>query len=197
LLFKSQFPACDVHCWNKDVATDCAFFCNPPAHHNGILGNVGSTIVQLFAGKTSSRSVVYPMHLTSNMPGTLEDLLHQHGLPNRLFSDNAKVQHGKHICNLLHLYRIKDFQSEGIKDFQSEPHQKIGDTKHFTDAIMDRTGMSACFWLICLLYAVFFLTHLASNTLDGFTSIKISTGQRTEILPLLKILFVRTCPLLC
>jgi hypothetical protein len=92
--FKSLFPACNVHRWNKNAVMD-TFFCNPPDHDGDILGHADATMAQLYVGKTSSKTVVYSMCLESDMPSTLEDLICQHGALNSLFSDNTKIQCGK------------------------------------------------------------------------------------------------------
>jgi hypothetical protein len=68
------------------------FFCDIPAHDDGFLGHAGATMAQLYVGKTSSKTVLYPMRLESNMSKTLEDLICNYGAPNSLFSDNTKVQ---------------------------------------------------------------------------------------------------------
>ena len=133
--FKSRFPACNVHRWNEDVATD-TFFCDTPAHDDGILGHAGATMAQLFVGKTSSKTVVYPMRTEHDMAGTFEDLIRQHGAPDSLFSDNAKAQCGKRVRDLLRLYGIKDFQCEPHHQHQNFAERKIGDTKRLTDAIL-------------------------------------------------------------
>jgi hypothetical protein len=183
--FKSRFPAYNVHRWNESVATD-TFFCDTPAHDDGILGHAGATMAQLYVGKTSSKTVVYPMRLESDMSKTLEDLIRNHGAPNSLFSDNAKAQCGKRVLDILRLYGIKDFQSEPHHQHQNFAERKIGDTKRLTDAIMDRTGTQARFWLLCLLYVVFLLNHLSSDALGGLTPIEIATGQRPDISALLQ-----------
>jgi hypothetical protein len=183
--FKSRFPAYNVHRWNESVATD-TFFCDTPAHDDGILGHGGATMAQLYVGKTSSKTIVYPMRLESDMSKTLEDLIRNHGAPNSLFSDNAKAQCGKRVLDILRLYGIKDFQSEPHHQHQNFAERKIGDTKRLTDAIMDRTGTQAHFWLLCLLYVVFLLNHLASDALGGLTPIEVATGQRPDISALLQ-----------
>jgi hypothetical protein len=108
------------------------------------------------------------MRLKSDMPDTLKDLICQHGAPNSLFSDNAKVQYGKHILNLLHLCGIKVFQSEPYHQHQNFAERKTKDTKNLIDAIIGHTGMAvACLWLICLLFVAFLLKHLAWMLLVG------------------------------
>jgi hypothetical protein len=149
---------------NESVTTD-TFFCDTPAHDDGILGHAGATIAQLYVGKARSKTVFYPMGLKSDMSKALEDLIRNHGAPNSLFSDSAKAQCSKHVLDILCLYGIKDFQSEPHHQHQNFAESKIGDTKRLTDAIMDRTGTQASFWLLCLLYVVFLLYHLASDVL--------------------------------
>jgi hypothetical protein len=51
---------------------------------------------------------------------------------------------------------------------------------------MDRTGTQASFWLLCLLYVVFLLNHLASDALGGLTPIEVATGQHPDISALLQ-----------
>ena len=61
--FKSRFPACNVHRWNESVATD-TFFCDTPAHDDGILGHTGATMAQLSVGKTSCKTVACLPHMS-------------------------------------------------------------------------------------------------------------------------------------
>jgi hypothetical protein len=53
-------------------------------HDDGILGHAGTTMAQLYVGKTSSKTVAYPMRLESNMSKTLEDLIRNHGASSSL-----------------------------------------------------------------------------------------------------------------
>jgi hypothetical protein len=183
--FCSCFPACNVHRWNEDVATD-TFFYDTPAHDEGILGHAGCTMAQLYVGKDSSKTVVYPMRSESKMSSTLEDLIRKHGAPIGLFSNNAKAQCGKRVLDILRLYAIKDFLCEPHQQHQNFAECKIGDTKRLSDTIMDCTGTPAKLWLLCLLYVIFLMNHLSSLALDGLTPIQKATGQQLDILPLLK-----------
>jgi hypothetical protein len=120
------------------------------------------------------------MRLESDMSKTLEDLIRNHGAPSSLLTDNAKAQCGKRVPDILRLYGIKDFQSEPHHQDQNFAERKIGDTKRLTDTIMDCTGTQVSFWLLCLLYVVFLLNHLASDALDGLTPIEAATGQHGQ-----------------
>ncbi len=109
--FKTRFPPDNVNRLDVTVATD-TFFSDTTAHDDGIMGHGGATMVQLYVGKTTQYTRVFPMQLESQMPGTLEDYIRQVGAPNVLFSDNAKVQIGAKVGNILRHYTIGDQQSE-------------------------------------------------------------------------------------
>jgi hypothetical protein len=183
--YRSRWPAANVDRWNEEVATD-TIFSDTPAHDDGILGHSGCTMAQIYAGKDSSKAVAYGMQNESQMPNTLEDLIRKHGAPNSLFSDNAKVQIGKRVHDILRLYQIKDFQCEPHYQHQNFAERKIGDIKRLCDSIMDRTGTPSSFWLLCLLFVIFLMNHMASDALDGLTPIEKATGVKADISPLLQ-----------
>jgi hypothetical protein len=83
---------------NKTVATDTFFF-DIPALGDGIMGHgVIVSSLQFILWKNESE-----------MAGTLEDLIHFHGAPNALFSENAKAKIGCAVQEILRMYSIKDF----------------------------------------------------------------------------------------
>jgi hypothetical protein len=183
--YRTRWPAANVDRWNEDVATD-TFFSDTPAHDDGIMGHSGCTMAQIYAGKRSSKLVAYGMTSETQMPHTLEDLIRKHGAPNCLFSDNAKVQIGSRVRDILRLYKIKDFQCEPEYQHQNFAERKIGDVKRLSSSIMDRTGTPAAFWLLCLFYVVFLLNHMSSEALGGLTPIEEATGVKGDISPLLQ-----------
>jgi hypothetical protein len=91
------------------------------------MGHSGCTMAQIYAGKRSSRLVAYGMISESQMPNALEDLIRKHGVPNCLFSDNAKVQIGARVRDILRLCKIKDFQCETEHQNQNFVERKVGD----------------------------------------------------------------------
>ena len=76
-------------------------------------------MVQIYAGRNTQITSAFPMKLESEMPGTLEDFIRQHGAPNLLFSDNAKVQIGKRVKDILRMYHISDYQCEPHNQHQN------------------------------------------------------------------------------
>jgi len=178
--FETRFPAANVSRLDDVVATD-TFFSDTPAHDDGILGHGGATMVQLYTGVKTQFTKAYPMTRESEMPGTFEDFIRQVGAPNALFSDNSKVQIGKKCNEILRMYGISNFQCEPHHQHQNPAERKIQEVKKMTNAIMDRTGTKAKYWLLCLLFCVTLLNHLASASLDWETPTYKATGQRPDI----------------
>jgi hypothetical protein len=143
-------------------------------------------MAQIFAGKKSSKAVAYGMTSESQMPNTLEDHIRKHGAPNGLFSNNAKIQIGKRVLDILRIYQINNFQSEPYYQHQNFAERKIGNIKRLCDAIMGRTGTPSSFWLLCLLFVIFLLNNMASDSLNGLTHIEVATGIKADISPLLQ-----------
>jgi len=178
--FKTRFPAANVSRLDDVVATD-TFFSDTPAHDDGIYGHGGAKMVQLYTGVKTQYTKAYPMVSETQMPGTFEDFIRQVGAPNSLFSDNSKVQIGAKVKDLLRMYRISNYQCEPEHQHQNPAERKIQEVKKLTNAIMDRTGTKAKYWLLALLFCVTLLNHLASASLDWETPIYKATGQRPDI----------------
>jgi hypothetical protein len=141
--FKTRFPAANVNRLDETVATD-TFFADTPVHDDGIMGHGGARMVQLYVGKTSQFTSVFPMQLESQMAETLEDYIRQVGAPNVLFSDNAKAQIGAKVRNILRHCTIDEQQSEPHDQHQNYAERRIQEVFHLTtNAIMDRTGTPA------------------------------------------------------
>jgi hypothetical protein len=98
--FKCRFPAANVSRLNEVVATDTFFF-DSPALDDGIMGHGGTTMLQLFCGVSSLLTAVFPMKTETDMAGTLEDFIQQHGAPNAFFSDNSNAQIGRAVQEIL------------------------------------------------------------------------------------------------
>jgi hypothetical protein len=84
--YKTRFPAANVNRWNEDVATD-TFFSDIAAIDDGIPGHGGCTMAQLYTGITSHYTKVYPMSSKTQIPSTLQDLLHDRGAPSNIKRD--------------------------------------------------------------------------------------------------------------
>ena len=182
--FKTRFPAANISRLNEVVATD-TFFSDTPSHDDGIMGHGGATMVQLFSGVTSLLTAVFPMSSESQMPGTFEDFIRKYGAPKALFSDNAKVQIGNAVRNILRLYSIADFQCEPHYQHQNPAERRIQDVKKLCNQLMDRTGTPSKYWLLCLEFVTYLINRLATEKLGWKTPLEQATGQVPDISALL------------
>jgi hypothetical protein len=183
--FKTRFPAANVPRLNETVCTD-TFFSDTPAAHDGITGHGGATMLQLYVGRESNFTKGYPMTSESQVPGTFEDFIRDVGAPQKLVSDNAKSETGKRMTDLLRLYCVKDGQSEPHQQNQNYAEQKIGQVKRMVNGIMDRTGTPAVYWLLCTLFSICLLNHLALDSLNWKTPMEVAFNQQPDISPFLQ-----------
>ena len=115
--FKTRFPAANVNRINETVCTD-TLFSDTPAHNDGIPGHGGATMAQLYVGRSSGHTKLYPMKTESQMHQTLEDYIRDEGAPNLLFSDNAKTQTGFKVAR--HPPSLQD-QRFSVRTAPTEP----------------------------------------------------------------------------
>ena len=67
---------------------------------------------QLFVGKESLVSDIYPMRSGKQFVNTLEDNIRKRGAMNKLISDSAKNEISHKVKDILRAYNINDWQSE-------------------------------------------------------------------------------------
>ena len=83
--FKSRFPAFNITHRNEAVAMD-TIFSDTPAIDSGV------SMAQIFVGKDSLVSDVYPMLSSKQFVHTLEDNIRFRGAMSKLISDYAEVE---------------------------------------------------------------------------------------------------------
>ena len=83
--FKSRFPAFNIPRQSEEVATD-TIFSDTPAIDSGV------TMAQIFVGKRTLVSDVYPLKSQKQFVNTLEDNIRFKGAMTKLISDYAKVE---------------------------------------------------------------------------------------------------------
>lgn len=140
--FKTRFPAANVDRLNDAVATD-TFFSDTPAVNDGIPGHGGCTMAQIFCARTSQLGLAVPMRSEKDMPQTIHEWIRTYGAPNMLISDNAKVEIGRTVQDILRYYMIKDHQSEPQFQHQNYAERRIQELKRMLNTILDRTGAPA------------------------------------------------------
>ena len=102
---KSRNPALNVSCRNKAVATDTVYS-DTPAVDSGVKQ------AQLFVGKESVVTDIYPMRSGKQFVNTLEEYICRHGAMDKLISDLANNEISHKVKDILRAYNINDWQSE-------------------------------------------------------------------------------------
>ena len=83
------------------------------------------------------------------------------------------------------MYAIDDFQCEPHHQHQNPAERRIQDVKRLSNTLMDRTGSPSKFWLLCLLYTVYVLNRLSTESLQWKTPMEAAFGQKPDISALL------------
>ena len=72
----------------------------------------GSTIAQIYVGKNTLFTYVYPMKTEKKLVNTLEDNITKRGAMDKLISDRSQVEISHKAKDILRAYCIDDWQSE-------------------------------------------------------------------------------------
>jgi hypothetical protein len=141
----------------------------------------GATMVQLYCGQSSSYTKGHPLTKEHSMFHTLEDLIQDVGAPTTHFSDNSKAQPSRNVEEILCFYIVGNFQVEPHHQHQNPAERKIQDVKHLTSSLMDGAGTPTRYCLLCLLFSIHLLNHLATESLMWETPIEAAIGQKPDI----------------
>ena len=177
--FRTRTPAANVKRRNEPVATD-TFMADTPAVDNGC------TYAQIFVGRESLVTDVYPIPTDKAFVDSLEDNIRKRGAMDKLISDRASSEISNRVKDLLRAYRISDYQSEPKHQHQNFAERRYQTVKRFTNKVLDRSGAPANCWLLAVLYVIFILNRIATESLDWRTPLEKLTGETPDISPILK-----------
>ena len=90
---KSRSPALNVPRRHEPVSTDTTFSDTPEVNH-------GVKKAQVFMGRDSLATDVYPMKSGKQFVNTLEDNIRIRGTMDKLFSDSAKTEISKKVMDI-------------------------------------------------------------------------------------------------
>ena len=158
--FKSRFPSFSIPCRNEAIATD-TIFSDTPAIDSGV------TMAQIFVGKDSMVSDVYPMHSSKQFVNTLEDNIRFRGAMSKLISDYAQVEISNKVKDILRMSHSSSWHSEPYHQNQNPSEWVIGPSRHRLTPIFNRTGVPANSWLLCMSYVCSLLNHISCESLKG------------------------------
>ena len=102
---KSRNPALNAPRKHEAVATDTVYS-DTPAVDSGVKQ------AQLFVGKESSVSAIYPVRSGKQFVNTLEDNIHRCGAMDKRISDSANNEISHKVKDILRAYNISFWQSE-------------------------------------------------------------------------------------
>jgi hypothetical protein len=171
--YKSPNPAFNIHCQNEPVATDTVFSDMPAI-------DGGETMAQIFVGTKTLVTDVEGMKAEKQFINALEDNIQRRGAPTKLISDRAQVEISNKVEDILFTYHISDWDQQ----HQNPAERRYQTVKRVANVVLDRTGLPAYLWLLCLQYVCFILSNTYSDTKGG-VPLQLLTGSTNDISPLL------------
>src|SRR5687768_18541344 len=99
--YKSPFPACNVHCRDKPLATDTVYS-DTPAIESEV------TAAQFFVGTESIVCDAYPMKTDKQFVHVLQENIRRRGAMSKLISDRAQAEISNKVQDILRNYIIQD-----------------------------------------------------------------------------------------
>ena len=158
--FKSGFPAFNILRSSEEVATD-TIFSDTPVIDSGV------TMAQIFVGKRTLVTDIYPLKSQKQFVNTLENNIRFRGAMTKLISDYAKVEISNKVKDILRMYHSSSWNSEPYHQNQNPAEGRYCTLKSWTNTIMNRSGAPADCWLLCMIHASYILNHLSCEALAG------------------------------
>ena len=109
-------------------------------------------MTQIFVGKDSLVSDVYPMHSSKHFVNTLEDNRRFREAMSKLLSDYAQVEISNKLMDILRMYHSSCWHSEPYHQNQNPSEWHYRTIKAWTNTILNRSGAPADCWLLCMSY---------------------------------------------
>ena len=172
--FKARFPSFNIPLQSEEVATD-TIFSDTPAIDSGV------TMVQIFVGKRTLVTDVYPLKFQKQFVNTLEDNIRFRGAMTKLISDYGKVEISNKVKDILRMYHSSSWNSELYHQNQNPAEGRYCTLKSWTNTIMNRSGAPADCWLLCMIHAFYVLNHLSCKALAGNVPLGMLYGVSPDI----------------
>ena len=171
---KSSNPVLYVPRRHEAVATDTVYS-DTHAVDSGVKQ------AQLFVGKQSLVSDIYPMRSGKQFVNTLEDNIQRRGAMDKLISDSARTEILHKVKDILRTYIINVWQSEPYHRNQKPAEQRYRTIKTWANTIMNWTGAPAICWLLTLQYVCYILNHMSTASLGGQVPLQVLYGVTPDI----------------
>ena len=176
-------PVLNIPRRNEDVATD-TLYSDTPAIDDG------STACQFFIGTLSKFRSVAPLGKSDkNFPKALMDEIRKRGAMNRIISDSAKAELSERVKDILRTFAIDEWSSEARQQRQNPAERGWGDSKAWTNNVLNISGAPPSCWLEALRYVIFLQNHTAYKSLGWRTPTEWLLGYTPDISVLLQFIF--------
>ena len=172
--FKSRFPSFNIPRRSEEVATD-TIFSDTPVIDSGV------TMAQIFVGKRTLVTDVYPLKSQKQFVNTLEDNIRFRGAMTKLISDYAKVEISNKVKDILKMYHSSSWNSVPYHQNHNPAEGRYCTLKSWTNTIMNRSGAPADCWLLCMIHASYILNHLSCEALAGNVPLGMLYGVSPDI----------------
>ena len=138
-------------------------------------------MAQIFVGKRTLVTDVYPLKSQKQFVNTLEDNIRFRGAMTKLISDYAKVEISNKVKDILRMYHGSSWYSEPYHQNQNPAEGRYCTLKSWTNTIMNRSGAPADCWLLCMIHASYILNHLSCEALGGNVPLGMLYGVSPDI----------------
>ena len=180
---KAPNPALNVFRRNEPVATDTVYGPTPAVDN-------GSTAAQFFIGRKSGYVSVEPLGTSDKrFPIALMNEIRKRGAMDVLISDNAQAQISHRVEEILGTFGIKDVQSEPHNKNQNFAERGYQDVQRMYTRMMNYSGAPGFCWLLALCFAAYITNHLAHERLGWRTPAEWLTGHTPDITVLMAFIF--------
>jgi hypothetical protein len=138
-------------------------------------------MAQIFVGRKTLVTDVYPMNHEHQIPCTLEHNIKDRGAMETIISDGARAAIGPRIKSICGIFSIKNYQSEPHHQHQNYAENRIGTLKDATNRVMERSGAPAETWLLALMYVCILLNHMSNDSLGDIAPLNALLGLYPDI----------------
>ena len=138
-------------------------------------------MTQMFVGKRTLVTDVYPLKSQKQFVNTLEDDIRFMGAMTKLISDYANVEMSNKVKDILWMFHSSSWHSEPYHQNQNPAEGRYCTLKNWTNTIMNKSGAPADCWLLCMIHASYILNHLSCEALDDNVPLGLLHGVSPDI----------------
>ena len=124
-------------------------------------------MAQIFVGKESLVSDIYPMQSSKQFINTLEDIIRFRGTMTEVMSACAQVEISNKVKDILRMYHSSSWYAEPNHQNQNASEWRYMTIMGWTNTILNRSGAAAKYWLFCMSYVCYLLNHISCESLKG------------------------------